>query len=52
MKGAKTKFLPLTIRLVNYVCRFGKNVKIVHFIGAGKPWKTCFDGSGEPILGI
>jgi len=31
--------------------RFGKNVKIVHFIGAGKPWKTSFDGSGEPILG-
>jgi len=31
--------------------RFGKNVHIIHFIGAAKPWKTCFDGSGEAILG-
>merc|ERR1712025_1453572 len=30
---------------------FGRSVKIVHFIGATKPWKTCFDGSGNAILG-
>jgi len=30
--------------------KFGKDVKIIHFIGAAKPWKTCFDGSGEAIL--
>jgi len=31
--------------------KFGKNVNIIHFIGSAKPWKTCFDGSGEAILG-
>jgi len=31
--------------------KFGKDVKIIHFIGAAKPWKTCFDGSGEAVLG-
>jgi len=31
--------------------KFGKNVHIIHFIGAAKPWKTCFDGSGNAILG-
>jgi len=30
--------------------KFGRDVKIIHFIGAAKPWKTCFDGSGEAIL--
>jgi len=36
--------------LRNYIlCRFGKNVKIVHFIGAAKPWKCSFDQSGYPI---
>ena len=31
--------------------RFGKNVKIVHFIGATKPWLIHFDGKGEPQIG-
>jgi len=31
--------------------RFGKDVKIIHFIGVAKPWLTSFDGSGEAILG-
>jgi len=30
--------------------KFGRDVKIIHFIGTAKPWKTCFDGSGEAIL--
>ena len=29
--------------------RFGKNVKIVHFIGASKPWKCSFDRNGDPV---
>lgn len=29
--------------------RFGKNVKIVHFIGASKPWKCSFDENGNPV---
>jgi len=29
--------------------RFGKNVKIVHFIGASKPWKCSFDQNGDPV---
>ena len=28
---------------------FGKNVKIVHFIGAVKPWNASFDQNGDPV---
>merc|ERR1712083_1126897 len=31
--------------------KFGSNVKIVHFIGATKPWCIHFDGNGEPQMG-
>jgi len=31
--------------------KYGQNVKIVHFIGAAKPWQVRFDGSGEAIIG-
>lgn len=31
--------------------KFGQNVKIIHFIGASKPWLVRFDGQGEAILG-
>ena len=32
-----------------WISRFGKNVKIVHFIGASKPWKCSFDRNGDPV---
>merc|ERR1712025_1186812 len=31
--------------------KYGKGVKIIHFVGATKPWQTSFDSSGEAILG-
>jgi glycogenin glucosyltransferase len=31
--------------------RFGQNVKIIHFIGATKPWLVAFDSQGEPLVG-
>jgi len=31
--------------------RFGQNVKIIHFIGASKPWLAHFDNFGEASLG-
>lgn len=31
--------------------RFGHSVKIVHFIGATKPWHVQFDAQGKPIIG-
>merc|ERR1711915_725873 len=31
--------------------QFGKQVKIVHFIGSMKPWLICFNDSGEPQIG-
>jgi len=31
--------------------QFGQSVKIVHFIGANKPWLVHFDTQGEAILG-
>jgi len=31
--------------------RFGGQVRIVHFIGATKPWLLNFDHRGEPIVG-
>jgi len=54
-----TKHLPFTYNMVasatySYLPafkRFGQNVKIVHFIGAAKPWFVSFDGSGQALLG-
>ena len=34
-----------------YFVRFGKTVKIVHFIGATKPWLVNFGNNGEPQIG-
>jgi len=31
--------------------KFGQSVKIIHFIGAIKPWQVSFDSAGEAILG-
>eukprot|EP00092_Neocalanus_flemingeri_P010086 GFUD01010869.1.p1 GENE.GFUD01010869.1~~GFUD01010869.1.p1 ORF type:complete len:346 (+),score=100.07 GFUD01010869.1:63-1040(+) len=31
--------------------QFGQHVKIIHFIGAAKPWLVSFDGSGQPRVG-
>jgi len=31
--------------------QFGQQVKIVHFIGAVKPWLISFDASGRPLIG-
>lgn len=31
--------------------KFGQNVKIIHFIGASKPWLAKFDNKGHPLLG-
>merc|ERR1719447_2536735 len=31
--------------------KFGKGVKIIHFVGAIKPWQVSFDSAGEAILG-
>ncbi|XP_023334235.1 glycogenin-1 isoform X2 [Eurytemora carolleeae] len=31
--------------------KFGQNVKIIHFIGATKPWLVGFDSRGEPLVG-
>jgi glycogenin glucosyltransferase len=28
--------------------RYGRNVKIIHFIGTSKPWHVKFDGHGQP----
>jgi len=30
---------------------FGKDVKIIHFIGSSKPWHVSFDEQGEPLSG-
>jgi len=54
-----TKHLPFTYNMVasatySYLPaykKFGKNVKIVHFIGATKPWLVNFDNKGEPQIG-
>jgi len=54
-----TKHLPFTYNMVasatySYLPaynKFGKNVKIVHFIGATKPWCIHFDDKGEPQMG-
>jgi len=32
--------------------KFGQDVKIVHFIGATKPWLVNFDHKGEPLIGV
>lgn len=53
------KHLPFTYNMVasatySYLpayTKFGKNVKIIHFIGATKPWLIHFDGRGEPHIG-
>lgn len=29
--------------------KYGQNVKIVHFIGASKPWHASFDQVGQPV---
>ena len=34
-----------------FLLRFGQNVKIIHFIGATKPWLVGFDSRGEPLVG-
>jgi hypothetical protein len=34
-----------------YFVRFGKTVKINHFIGATKPWLVNFGNNGEPQIG-
>jgi glycogenin glucosyltransferase len=31
--------------------RFGPDVKIIHFIGASKPWLVQFDNKGQPVVG-
>jgi len=54
-----SKHLPFTYNMVAsayYSYRpaykaFGKHVKIVHFIGAAKPWLVSFDVTGEPKTG-
>merc|ERR1712082_121313 len=54
-----TKHLPFTYNMVasatySYLPafkRFGENVKIIHFIGATKPWQVSFDSSGEALVG-
>merc|ERR1719495_1950164 len=54
-----TKHLPFTFNMVasatySYLPaykKFGKDVKIVHFIGATKPWLVNFNHQGEPLLG-
>jgi len=54
-----SKHLPFTYNMVasatySYLPafkKFGHNVKIIHFIGATKPWLVRFDGSGDAILG-
>jgi len=30
--------------------KFGQDLKIIHFIGANKPWLISFDGSGQPRI--
>nr|ALS04394.1 glycogenin-1 [Acartia pacifica] len=53
------KHLPFTYNMVasatySYLPaykKFGQNVKIVHFIGATKPWLVSFDANGEPQIG-
>ena len=35
--------------LIPNLYSFGKNVKIVHFIGSAKPWKASFHQSGDPV---
>jgi len=54
-----SKHLPFTYNMVasatySYLPaykKFGQNVKIIHFIGAAKPWLVSFDGAGEAELG-
>jgi len=54
-----SKHLPFTFNMVasatySYLPaykKFGKDVKIVHFIGATKPWLVNFNHQGEPLLG-
>ena len=38
-----------------FVCfpdRFGKNVKVVHFIGSQKPWHYTYNRSTEQVEGV
>ena len=35
--------------IIPILYRFGKDVKIVHFIGAAKPWKAFFNQKGHPV---
>eukprot|EP00088_Acartia_fossae_P034971 TRINITY_DN35968_c0_g1_i1.p1 TRINITY_DN35968_c0_g1~~TRINITY_DN35968_c0_g1_i1.p1 ORF type:complete len:330 (-),score=98.77 TRINITY_DN35968_c0_g1_i1:325-1314(-) len=54
-----SKHLPFTYNMVasatySYLPaykKFGKNVRIVHFIGATKPWLVTFDEQGLPLVG-
>lgn len=53
------KHLPFTYNMVasatySYLPafkRFGQKVKIIHFIGATKPWQVSFDSNGEALVG-
>jgi len=54
-----SRHLPFTYNMVSSAYysylpafkQFGKQVKIVHFIGSMKPWLICFNNSGEPQIG-
>lgn len=54
-----SKHLPFTYNMVasatySYLPafkKFGENVKIIHFIGASKPWLVHFDSNGRAMLG-
>ena len=44
--------IDLSYRYINYTSSYGKTVKIVHFIGAIKPWHHSFNlnsGEVEPL---
>jgi len=55
-----SKHLPFTYNMIasatySYLPaykKFGQNVRIVHFIGATKPWLVNFDNKGEALIGV
>lgn len=40
----------LWFMITHNIYSFGRNVKIIHFIGAAKPWKASFNQKRGPVL--
>lgn len=45
-----TNYCTTKFKLLNcLLCRFGKDIKIVHFLGAVKPWQHNYDAATKTL---